>query len=484
MSITNALSNSLSGLNAASRAADVVSANVANAMTEGYGRRDIELSSHVLGRDGAGVQVVGVTRNVDASVIGARRLADASVGLASTRVDFFEQIETAIGLPTEEGSLTAKIALFEGALIEAGSTPDSGARLRSAVDAATTVANHINTVADVISEARTSADAQISSSVDFLNDALKKVVDLNVTIQHAMTSGYDANGLVDQRQVLIDQISEMIPVREMPRSNGMVALYTAGGGMLVDSKAAELGFSRVNTIDPAMTLEGGGLSGLTLNGREISTSATGPISGGILAGLFEIRDILAPQAQAQIDSVARDMIERFEDAGVDPTLASGGPGLFTDNGSALDPANEVGLSNRLSLNSLVVPEEGGALWRLRDGLGATSEGPSGNASLLQAMSDALSQSRQPSSGAFTNLARNAVGFSADMVSDVSSRRLSNESDLGYSAARVDSLRTAELADGVDTDYEMQRLLMIEQAYSANAKVIQTIDTLIKTLLGM
>ena len=43
MSISSALSNALSGLNAVSRAADVVSSNVANAMTEGYGKREIEL---------------------------------------------------------------------------------------------------------------------------------------------------------------------------------------------------------------------------------------------------------------------------------------------------------------------------------------------------------------------------------------------------------------------------------------------------------
>ena len=39
MSISASLSSALSGLTAASRRAEVVASNVANAMTEGYGRR-------------------------------------------------------------------------------------------------------------------------------------------------------------------------------------------------------------------------------------------------------------------------------------------------------------------------------------------------------------------------------------------------------------------------------------------------------------
>ena len=42
----------------------------------------------------------------------------------------------------------------------------------------------------------------------------------------------------------------------------------------------------------------------------------------------------------------------------------------------------------------------------------------------------------------------------------------------------------QLAQGVDTDAEMQTLLMVEQAYSANARVIKTIDELIQQLIGL
>ena len=49
----------------------------------------------------------------------------------------------------------------------------------------------------------------------------------------------------------------------------------------------------------------------------------------------------------------------------------------------------MGLSQRLRLNAAVDPAQGGALWRLRDGLGAAVPGVAGNSALLTALQEAL-----------------------------------------------------------------------------------------------
>ena len=77
MNMSQALSNGLSGLSANSRMAEVVSANIANALTEGYGRRSVNLA----GRDGGGgVQVTGIARASDPVLLTDRR--DAGSALA------------------------------------------------------------------------------------------------------------------------------------------------------------------------------------------------------------------------------------------------------------------------------------------------------------------------------------------------------------------------------------------------------------------
>lgn len=485
MSIGNAFSNALSGLNAVSRAADVVSSNVANAMTEGYSRRELELTSQTIGQSGGGVSVTGVTRYTDTVITGERRLADGEVALAETRTDFLNTFSRAIGQADEASSISGLIVSLEESLIEAASRPESETRLQAVLYSAQNLTEKINSAADTLMASRMAADTEIGNSVDFLQTALQQVVDLNVAITQSASSGYDTNSLMDQRQQVVDQISAIIPVKEIARENNSIALYTAGGAILVDSKAASIEFTTVPTITPDMSIESGVLSGLTINGQSVSTDADkGAISGGSLAGLFEVRDELIPEAQVKLDAVARDLIERFQTTDVDPTLAVAAAGLFTDGGAALDVLNEEALSNRLTVNALIDPAQSGDLWKIRDGLGAIAEGDQGDSSILVAMTDALQNSRVVASGDFTSTQRSAVTLSSDFYSLIEGDILDLETGLSFSTARQESLKSIELEAGVDTDFEMQQLILIEQTYAANAQVIQTLDTLLDQLIGM
>jgi len=78
MSISSALHNAMSGLTVTSRSADVVSSNIANATTEGYGVRKLETTAMLTSGDGSGVRVAGVSRQTDLVLIGQRRDADAA----------------------------------------------------------------------------------------------------------------------------------------------------------------------------------------------------------------------------------------------------------------------------------------------------------------------------------------------------------------------------------------------------------------------
>ena len=255
--------------------------------------------------------------------------------------------------------------------------------------------------------------------------------------------------------------------------------------MLVDGHAGVFGFDPSGIVTAEMSVAAGSLSGLTLNGRPVATMGTdSPIQGGRLAAHFAVRDSLAPEAQTKLDAIARDLLERFASPAVDPTLAPGQAGLFTDAGGDFLATNELGLAQRLRVNPAIDPRQGGALWRLRDGIGASAPGFAGNSAGLVALQSALIEARVPASGQFMTGARSFAALQGDMLSAMASGRLTAESEASYAAARTQALTQLELASGVDTDQEMQSLLMVEQAYTANAKVIQTISQMIDTLLGM
>ncbi len=482
MTITSALNSAMSGLRAASRASELVSSNIANALTPGYAPRTLSIGSSSAGNAG-GVQINGVTRHIDAQVIADRRLAGSEFGYRSNTATYLTRVEDLIGTPDKQGSLFARLSDFENSLITASSRPDAAERLDITALAARDLAKSINTVSDGIQQARSEAERSIEDQVTRLNDALKVVQKLNTSITAANARGSGISALQDQRQVLIDEISEMVPVRMVNRDHGTVALYTTGGAILLDGRAAEVGFDSANVVTPYMSVEDGSLSGLTINGYSVNTSsASGRLHGGTLGAQFEIRDELAPAAQAQMDALARDLVERFESSTVDPTLAPGQPGLFTDAGAALDPTLETGLASRLSLNALVDPAHGGETWRLRDGLGATTTGASGDATLLNALSDALTQTRVPSSGNFGPAAFSVTGLNTSLASQIGASRLREEQQLSFAAAQFYDLTERELANGVDTDAELQNLMILEQAYAANARVIQTVDQMFDTLM--
>lgn len=484
MSIASALNNAVSGLTASSRMAEVVSSNTANAMTEGYARRELSLSAETLGGNGGGVRILGVARVVNETLLQDKRLSDAASANATARTDFYTNFEGDVGDPETDGSLGWTLNEFDSALLSASSMPDSTARLSAAVSAATTVVNKINTLSDGLQQTRLDADHSISTQVSKLNDTLQQIEELNRTITTQMSIGRDAAGLMDQRQSLIDGISSIVPIRVVARDNNQVALFTSGGAILLDGNAATVGFTSAGIMSADMTKASGALSGLTINGRAVSTSDDGPMGGGTLGATFAIRDELAPEAQAKLDAVARNLIERFQDPAVDSTLASGDPGLFTDLGNALDVTDEVGLAGRLRINAAVDPDQGGKVWRLRDGINAATEGSVGDARQLNRMIDALASQRAPSSGDFGSALRSASGLASDLLSFASASRQSADLTKSYAVARQETLTEMTLADGVDTDYEMQTLLKVEQAYAANARVISTIDQMMQQLLDL
>ncbi|MFN0113985.1 MAG: flagellar hook-associated protein FlgK [Paracoccaceae bacterium] len=484
MSITTALGNALSGLTVTARAGEVVSSNIANVLTEGYARREIELSSLSLGGTGTGVRAVGIERVVNEVALADRRIATADRGDADLRAAFLKRIEDAVGSTGDAGSIGSRIAALEAALIGASARPDSSTRLAQALRAASDLARTINAASDTVQAARTDADAAIASDVGRLNDTLARIDELNTEITAWRAAGRDASALFDRRQALTDEVAHILPIRVVERPHDQIAMFSTGGATLVDGRASVFGFTPTDPIAAGMSLSGGPLSGLTLNGQPVGTAAGGLLGPGALTANFALRDGLGPAAQTELDALARDLYERFATSAVDPTLASGAPGLFTDAGAAFLAANEEGLAGRLELNAAADPARGGAVWRLRDGLAAAAPGPVGDATILTALRDALAAERTVSSGSMTGTEKNLSGLAAGVLSDLSAGRLDAEADAAFSASRVSALTGLILADGVDSDAEMQKLLLIERAYSANAQVMRTMDELIRQLMGI
>ncbi len=483
MSISSALNNAISGLAVSSRAADVVSSNLANAMTDGYGVRSLDIGSRMGGTDGAGAQVLGVLRDSDPVLTGQRRGADATLTSSGTEAALYRSIEMAVGTPDAPDSLSARIAEFEARLIDAANGPYDQLRLGAAVDAAEDVATAFRDTSAAIQDQRLRADAAIGRAVGDLNQNLADLADINDQIRALSNRSGDVASLLDAQNRLLDQISGLVPIETRRDAQGALQVFSKGGEILLDRRAASLEFTPTPAIDATMEFGASILSGLGIDGRDLRfDTPAAPLGGGGLAALFAQRDDWAPDAQAKLDGVARDLLERFETAGLDPTLAPTAAGLFTDVGNRFDPTAEMGLSARITLNAGVQPAAGGSAWRLRDGLGAATEGPSGDATFLMAQIDVLSARRLTASDSFAPTERSMSTLLADQISEIGFARQAAETRETNAATLQSALRQQELERSVDTDAEMQSLLRIEQIYAANARVIQAAEAMMDELL--
>lgn len=481
MTLSSTLSAALSGLGATSRAAKVVSDNLANAMNENYGRRELNLRAADHSFNG-GVHIDGVRRVVDPVLLADKRSASAEMGLQSSHSATLTVLESAIGRVDDPSSISGRMRSFDAALSFAESSPGSTVRLDAAVINASDLASTFNTAQSDIQTLRVRADRQIATSVETLNTALEQVEDLNEKIITANVNGHDTSGYLDQRQQLIDQINDFVPVRELQRQNGAVSLVSTRGVVLLEQSAVKVDFQSTHTIMPHMTAQSGDLGSLTIGNQSFDLSSpSGGMSGGALESLFNTRDTLSEAAQSNLDSLAFELATRFQSPTVDPSLGPGDAGLFTDNGARADIANLSGFAGRLSVNAAVDPSSGGASWRLRDGMQAVASGPAGNTLNLSQMIGVLNVS-QPSGA--PGLAPNGsmLDLAADVGSSAASSQLLAQQRQSTAAAQFGEMQQLMFAQGVDTDAEIQRLLMIETNYAANARVIQTVESMLDSLL--
>ncbi len=485
MSISSALANANSGLSVASRRASVVSNNVANALTPGYSRRGVDVGENVIAGKGAGVSVNGITRAANQALTNDRRTAESTSNRDQELASAYAKFNTALGEPDDAFSMFGQYQDLESSLRSLALTPESIPLQSQLLDSAKSLASRFNQLSSQTQSMRLEADVKIAQSVDIVNANLGEIEKLNVQISRGASTGRDTSGLEDQRKALIDEVAGIIPVREIARDNNKIDLMTNEGVFLIAGKARQVEFTRANTMAFDTTLAGGQLSGLSVEGIDITpgTSASFALQQGSIAGQFAIRDQVAPDFQTKLDALARDMMQRFEDA--DPTLAVGAPGLFTDNGAAFDPLAEGGLAGRIAINAAVDPDQGGDLWRLRDGIGAAGEGAAGNADLIFMLLDGLSELRTPPPGSGLTSQSAAIDAIANVTSIIGSARINSQTQLAASSASAQALREAETQEtAVDTDFELQQLLAIEQAFAANARVIQAASQMIDTLMEL
>lgn len=296
-----------SALNSFHVATNTVANNIANVNTKGYTRQEaVRIASEALrthqkyGMAGSGVTTTEIIQKRDFYYDVKYWQNNARIGMYDTKLYGVQQIEDYLNDDdTSKGFKTILNEMFS-ALDTLKGTPELLDARKQFISKSQNFANFFQSMNVGLRKLQEDFNQEISTQVEKINSIGQKVALLNRQINIIELQGTNANELRDQRALLIDELSELVPVEvtesKVTNSN-YPGMYTGGtnylvkinGQVLVDSfeyntLACRVREKKVNQSDAE------GLYDIYWTHNDVPFNATGKSCEGRLKALFEVRD--------------------------------------------------------------------------------------------------------------------------------------------------------------------------------------------------
>ncbi len=332
MGLGVSLSNALSGMNVSQNSLDILSRNVANAGTPGYHRQSLSVID-TKGANSPYARSGGVERAFSQSLQAYYTSATSQSGYTTVMAGTLDRLQTYLGMPGDPGSLDTMFSNLQTSLQQLATSPENYATRASVVSNAQQMANTLNSLTGQVQGLRQEAESRISTDVDSLNQYVSSLGKISARLSDQTIDASSRATLLDQRDRLVSQISEIIDVRVEYHGDDSVALMTRSGVGILDGKASLFEFQSGGTLaaDKAFSVDSNknGVGRLLLHtpaGLSLDLVQQGAIKSGELAGLIELRDSTLVTAQNQLDEIA---------AGLAQALSTNQtPGTAVVNGAA------------------------------------------------------------------------------------------------------------------------------------------------------
>ena len=300
-----------SGLQAYKEGLATTGQNIANVGNEAYARREAHISEVKSGSDalqisnsaGYGVKIDGITRAFNQFIDIQLQNAASGFAFSTAQATVLNQLEQVVR-PTQ-GSVSQRLQeLFESFNLVAQDPSDLASR-HVAVDNAKALASSIVIVANGISDLRNFVSENLETDVSEANGILKQLAEIQEELLGNEPARKAPNDLLDQRDALIKELSNLVEVNVDYKSGGMIdiSIGTAGQGRPLLS-----GVVHSNLVvqqsggSPKIFLDnsnGGGLSKIQLQ--------SGRISGNLAA------DIALVETKSALDQMTRKLVSEFNE---------------------------------------------------------------------------------------------------------------------------------------------------------------------------
>jgi flagellar hook-associated protein 1 FlgK len=469
----NGLNIALSALQAEQASLDTTSHNIANASTVGYSRQVSDLVARpglgaasvwgmiIPGQTGQGVQVADVTRIRDQFNDNNLRANYATQGEADVRQATWQNIETALPEPGDNG-LQAAMSSMWNAMQNVSTNPEDAGSRQALAQSVQALGQAFQNASSTLTQQRADVDTQANTMVDTINADSAQIAKLNTSISNLESVGQNPNDLLDQRDNIIDQLSALGNTTVTPGANGVVTV-TLGGALIVDPSTA-------NGL-PATPV-----TRATFNpGYGTTPTVAAGLTGGQLKGLLDaysttLNPAVAGSTPAKLDQLAislHDALNAQNEAGFDLNGTAGGP-LFA--GTTITSASQLAVDPGVIADPSLIAAS------------STAAGAPGDSTNMIAMI-ALRAAGAPAGSTLGG--KTFDDYYAGMISGLGLSAQTATTDSTNAASVVNTLSNQRSqVSGVSLDEEMTNLVKFQHAYAAAGRAMATMNSMLDSLISM
>lgn len=320
---------SVSGVIAAQRALGTTGHNIANANTEGYSRQRITMearppTSSANGGIGNGVVVNDIHRIYDDFITGqVRNITSLSTSMDLSH-DYTVQVDNM--LADTKAGLAPMLQEFFSAVNGVVNNPSSSSSRQVMLGAARSLTHRFQYLDERFEVIRSAANKNMKTVSVEINELAHAIAETNHRIITAGEVGGNApNDLLDQRDKLLQDLSERIGIRVTYQSDGTMNVYVGNGQLLVVGQRASKISVEGTPADPRKM-------DVIFQGPDSKSVITRFATGGKLGGLIDFQTTVLDRAQNELGLIAIGISKAFNDQhklGMDVHSALGG-NFFTE----------------------------------------------------------------------------------------------------------------------------------------------------------
>lgn len=422
------------------------SGNISNVNNEDYARRRVDLSQLIIGFSSLGLSLDETTRMRQQYAQNQIWQENQSLNEFETSGMLLKQVENIFAEDTDSG-LSNLLSQFWDSWNDLANDPESEYARALVRDKGVLIANSFHRMYSDLRDMQDQIRPQVSDLVNDVNQKTTQLADINQRLKQEQNPD-----LVDKRDKLITELSSMIDIKIKEKEGGQVNIYADGYLLVGDEYSYNLETAVENTE---------GEDRIIIN--YLNSDKQLNVGSGQLKGLLDMHNNKIPDYLAKLDALA---VQLAQDVNA---IHRTGQNL---SGTTDIPFFDESVSGAADFRVNSAIEQDATLIASR--LPTESEG---SGSVAQSLSDLRFQ-------------KNMQGTSMDeyyhtMLADIGNKIY--ESDFMEESQRNIVLQLQNQKDsvtGVSLDEEMTRLVQFQQAYQAAARIVNTVDEMVDTVLNM